>query len=83
MIKKFILTLIFFSTSCISQTLIIVPTTAGGAVDSVTRKFAKFAELKSGQSFIVENLGGAGGNIGIEKFLKAKSNSLMITSSSW
>jgi tripartite-type tricarboxylate transporter receptor subunit TctC len=83
MIKKFILTLIFFSTSCISQTLIIVPTTAGGAVDSLTRKFAKFAELKSGQSFIVENLGGAGGNIGIEKFLKAKPNSLMITSSSW
>jgi hypothetical protein len=83
MFKLTIVILLFVSSVCYSQTTITVPTTAGGAVDSLTRKFAKFAELKSGQSFIVENLGGAGGNIGIEKFLKAKPNSLLITSSSW
>jgi tripartite-type tricarboxylate transporter receptor subunit TctC len=83
MIKQFIAILLLSSPICYSQTTIIVPTTAGGAVDSLTRKFAKFAELKSGKSFVIENLGGAGGNIGIERFLKSKPNSLMITSSSW
>jgi hypothetical protein len=83
MFKLAVAILLSVSSICHSQTTITVPTTAGGAVDSLTRKFAKFAELKYGQSFVIENLGGAGGNIGIEKFLKAKPNSLMITSSSW
>lgn len=82
MIKWFI-TLFLLSSPCYAQTVITVPTTAGGAVDSLTRKFAKFAELKTGQAFVIENLGGAGGNIGISKFLKSRPNSLMITSSSW
>jgi tripartite-type tricarboxylate transporter receptor subunit TctC len=83
MIKQLIVILLLLSPTCYSQTTITVPTTAGGAVDSLTRKFAKFVELKSGQTFVIENLGGAGGNIGIEKFLKSKPNSLMVTSSSW
>ena len=81
--KLLLALLLCISSICYSQTIITVPTTAGGAVDSLTRKFAKYAELKSGQSFVVENVGGAGGNIGIERFLKSKPNSLMITSSSW
>lgn len=75
--------LLLFSSLCYSQTNVIVPTTAGGAVDLLARKFIKFAEQKTGKSFIVENIGGAGGNIGIEKFLKSKPDSLMLTSSSW
>ena len=75
--------LLLFSSVCLGQTAMIVPTTAGGAVDLLARKFTKFAEQKTGKSFIVENIGGAGGNIGIEKFLKSKSDSLMLTSSSW
>jgi tripartite-type tricarboxylate transporter receptor subunit TctC len=75
--------LLLFSSLCYSQTNVIVPTTAGGAVDLLARKFTKFAELKTRKSFVVENIGGAGGNIGIEKFLKSKPNSLMLTSSSW
>jgi len=82
-IKTFIAVLLFLSSVSHSQTIITVPTSAGGAVDSLTRKFAKFAELKTGKSFVVENLGGAGGIIGVEKFLKSKPNSLLISSSSW
>lgn len=80
---KLLITMLLLSTTCYAQTIITVPTTAGGAVDSLTRKFAKFAELKTGNSFVIENLGGAGGNIGISKFLKSRPNSLMVTSSSW
>jgi tripartite-type tricarboxylate transporter receptor subunit TctC len=75
--------LLLFSSACLGQTTMIVPTTAGGAVDLLARKFIKFAEIKTGRSFVVENIGGAGGNIGLERFLKSKPNSLMITSSSW
>jgi tripartite-type tricarboxylate transporter receptor subunit TctC len=83
MIKKFLLLFLMLSSVCYSQTTIIVPTTAGGSVDTMARKFAKFAELKTGKTFIIENIGGAGGNIGITKFLKSPPNSLMISSSSW
>lgn len=82
--NKFLLALLLCISSIgYSQTTVTVPTTAGGAVDLLARKFAKFAELKTGKPFVVENLGGAGGNIGIEKFLKSKPNSLLISSSSW
>lgn len=81
--KLLLALLLSISTISYSQTIITVPTTAGGAVDSLTRKFAKFAELKSNTSFVIENVGGAGGNIGVERFLKSKPNSLMVTSSSW
>ena len=83
MFKKFILTLVFFSTTCFGQTLIIVPTAPGGAVDTLSRKFSQYAELKTNRSFIIENVSGAGGNIGITKFLKSSVNTLMITSGSW
>jgi tripartite-type tricarboxylate transporter receptor subunit TctC len=85
MFKKLVVNfiLLLFSAVCLGQTSMIVPTAAGGAVDSLTRKFSKFVELKTGRSFVVENIGGAGGNIGLERFLKSKPNSLMITSSSW
>ena len=45
--------LLVISSICHSQTVIIVPTTAGGAVDLLARKFTKFAEIKTGKSFIV------------------------------
>ena len=83
MIKKFILTLIFVSTACVGQPLIIVPTAPGGSVDTLARKFAQFAESKTNKSIVIENASGAGGNIGIAKFLKTKTDTLMITSGSW
>src|ERR1700732_5563907 len=43
---------------------IIVTVPAGGGVDSVTRIFADKLQRSLGQSFVIENQGGAGGNVG-------------------
>jgi tripartite-type tricarboxylate transporter receptor subunit TctC len=45
---------------------IIVTVPAGGGVDSVTRIFAEGLHQKLGQPFVIENRGGAGGNVGAE-----------------
>jgi tripartite-type tricarboxylate transporter receptor subunit TctC len=45
---------------------IIVTVPAGGGVDTVTRIFAERLQQKLGQPFIIENRGGAGGNVGAE-----------------
>jgi tripartite-type tricarboxylate transporter receptor subunit TctC len=47
------------------QVRIIVPFPAGGAVDVLVRILAEQLQNKLGQSFVVENRSGAGGNIGI------------------
>jgi tripartite-type tricarboxylate transporter receptor subunit TctC len=78
-----IIAIFLLSFTCQSQTIINVPTAPGGSVDSLARKFAKFAELETGNSFVIENVSGAGGNIGIAKFVKSPPNTLMISSSSW
>jgi tripartite-type tricarboxylate transporter receptor subunit TctC len=43
---------------------IIVTVPAGGGVDSVTRIFADKLQRRLGQPFVIENQGGAGGNVG-------------------
>jgi tripartite-type tricarboxylate transporter receptor subunit TctC len=83
MIKKFIFLLFFMATSCYAQQLIVVPTAPGGSVDTLARKFAQFVELKSNRAVQIENAAGAGGNIGVARFLKTRPNTLMITSGSW
>jgi tripartite-type tricarboxylate transporter receptor subunit TctC len=45
---------------------IIVTVPAGGGVDTVTRIFAERLHQKLGQPFVIENRGGAGGNVGAE-----------------
>jgi len=45
---------------------IIVTVPAGGGVDSVTRIFAEQLQQKLGQPFVIENRGGAGGNVAAE-----------------
>jgi tripartite-type tricarboxylate transporter receptor subunit TctC len=45
---------------------IIVTVPAGGGVDTVTRIFAERLQHKLGQPFVIENRGGAGGNVGAE-----------------
>jgi tripartite-type tricarboxylate transporter receptor subunit TctC len=45
---------------------VIVTVPAGGGVDTVTRIFAERLQQKLGQPFIIENRGGAGGNVGAE-----------------
>jgi tripartite-type tricarboxylate transporter receptor subunit TctC len=83
MIKLLITFLFLFCSTSYSQSVIVVPTAPGGSVDTLARKFAQFAELKTNKSVVIENSAGAGGNIGIAKFLKTKPDTLMITSGSW
>jgi tripartite-type tricarboxylate transporter receptor subunit TctC len=45
---------------------IVVSAAAGGGVDTVTRIFAARLQQRFGQSFVIENRGGGGGNIGAE-----------------
>ncbi len=61
---------------------IIVPFGAGGGVDVIARTVAAQLQRRLGQTFIVENRGGAGGNIGITAVARAKPDgyTLLITS---
>src|ERR1041385_7124973 len=45
---------------------IIVSVPAGGGVDTATRIFAEGLRQKLGQPFVIENRGGAGGNLAAE-----------------
>ena len=51
---------------------IVVPFAAGGPTDTVTRLVAQSMGKTLGQTVIVENTGGAGGTIGVEKVARAK-----------
>jgi tripartite-type tricarboxylate transporter receptor subunit TctC len=51
---------------------VVVSTSAGGGVDTVTRIFASQLQQKLGQPFVIENRGGAGGNIGAEAVYAAE-----------
>jgi tripartite-type tricarboxylate transporter receptor subunit TctC len=50
---------------------IMVPFQAGGPIDTIARTIAQQLNEKWGQTFIVENRTGAGGNIGMELVAKA------------
>ncbi len=50
---------------------IIVPFTGGGGVDIVTRTLAQKMSESMGQSIVIDNRAGAGGNIGIEAAVRA------------
>ncbi len=50
---------------------IIVTVPAGGGVDTVTRLVADKVQRKLGQAFIIENRGGAGGNVAAEAVFTA------------
>ncbi|WP_051236261.1 Bug family tripartite tricarboxylate transporter substrate binding protein [Ottowia thiooxydans] len=51
---------------------LVVPFEPGGSTDSTARYLAQKLGEKLGQSFVVENRGGAGGNIGTDLVAKAK-----------
>jgi tripartite-type tricarboxylate transporter receptor subunit TctC len=51
---------------------IVVPFAAGGPTDTVTRLLSQSMTKTLGQTVIVENVGGAGGTIGVEKVARAK-----------
>ena len=59
---------------------IIVPFTAGGASDVLTRLLAERLQARLGQSFVVDNRTGAGGNIGMQAVRGAPADGYMIAS---
>ena len=63
---------------------IVVPFAAGGATDIVTRILAQSLTESWGQAVVVENRGGAGGNIGAAEVAKAPADgyTLLMTSGS-
>ncbi len=50
---------------------LVVPYPAGGPSDFVARKLQPEAAAKLGQTMIIENLGGAGGSIGLSKLINS------------
>jgi tripartite-type tricarboxylate transporter receptor subunit TctC len=60
---------------------IIVSTSAGGGVDTVTRIFTAELQNKLGQPFVIENRGGAGGNLGAEAVYSAEPDGYTLLSS--
>ena len=58
---------------------IIVPYQAGQGTDIATRYFADHLSKVFGQSFIVENMGGAGGNIGTQAAARADADGYTLT----
>ena len=59
---------------------IVVPFTAGGAADVLTRALAEKLQARMGQTFTVENKTGAGGNIGMEAVKSAAADGYTIAS---
>ncbi len=64
--------------------IVIVPQAAGGANDAIARVVAQKLAEQTGQSFVVENRPGAGGNVGTAQAAKAKPDgyTLMLTANS-
>ncbi len=64
--------------------MLVVPQAAGGANDAIARVVAQKLTDQTGQSFIVDNRPGAGGNIGTAFVAKAKADgyTLMLTTNS-
>ena len=59
---------------------IVVPFTAGGASDALTRILAERLQARLGQNFVIDNRTGAGGNIGMQAVRGAPPDGYMIAS---
>jgi tripartite-type tricarboxylate transporter receptor subunit TctC len=51
---------------------IVVPFAAGGTVDIIARMVGEHLQKKLGTTVVIENMGGAGGNIGVNRVAKAQ-----------
>lgn len=63
---------------------LIVPWPAGGAADAVGRALAEGLRIELGQGVVVDNIAGAGGNIGTQQFIRqpADGYTLLLATSS-
>lgn len=79
--KKLIaLIMMLFATTIFAQTRVIVPFPAGGGTDIVARVIFKDITDRTGYQFIIENVSGAGGDIGRQKAMR--DNVLLFTPNS-
>jgi tripartite-type tricarboxylate transporter receptor subunit TctC len=77
--------LLLLSSIALANTTIIVPFSAGGAIDKMAREFSFFVKSKTGENFVVENRVGAGSVVGTQSLLNSSrpDNTLLVTSSSF
>ena len=61
----------YAQTSSVRPIRLVIPLTAGGGADTTARILAQKLSENTGQSFIVENRPGAGGNIAFDFVAKA------------
>jgi tripartite-type tricarboxylate transporter receptor subunit TctC len=76
--KLIFIILMFTSQIAFAQINVVVPYAPGGAYDNMSRKFARFVETKMHEQVTIENIGGAGGLLGLRKILTTP-NSVAIT----
>lgn len=62
---------------------LVVPTVAGGAMDSVTRIIAERMRMPLGQAVVVENISGANGNIGVGRVARAAPDGYTLIVGNW
>jgi tripartite-type tricarboxylate transporter receptor subunit TctC len=62
---------------------LVVPTGAGGAMDSVTRILAERMRVALGQAVVVENISGANGNIGVGRVARAAADGYTLIVGNW
>jgi tripartite-type tricarboxylate transporter receptor subunit TctC len=62
---------------------LVVPTAAGGAMDSVTRIIAERMRAALGQPVVVENVSGANGNIGVGRVARAAPDGYTLIVGNW
>jgi tripartite-type tricarboxylate transporter receptor subunit TctC len=62
---------------------LVVPTGAGGAMDSVTRIIAERMRMPLGQAVVVENISGANGNIGVGRVARAAPDGHTLIVGNW
>ena len=62
---------------------IVIPLAAGGAVDTMVRTMTESMRASLGQPILVENVGGAGGTIGINRVVRAAPDGYTISVGTW
>jgi tripartite-type tricarboxylate transporter receptor subunit TctC len=61
----------------------VVPTAAGGAMDTFARFMAERMRVSLGQSVVIENIGGANGNIGVGRVARATPDGYTLIVGNW
>jgi tripartite-type tricarboxylate transporter receptor subunit TctC len=87
--KKLILLAWFFSAVCCAQAwptrpvTLIVPFPPGGSTDTAARLVAEAMRPSLGQPVVIENVGGAGGTIGVQRVARAAPDGYTIDIGQW